>query len=86
MSGLDMLSGEDKRRVGEVLTTGSKVLQEIEDLNGGLKDTVKAVAAEINIKPALLMKAVKVNFKNKLADEEAAMDTVRTLLEATGNS
>ena len=34
-------------------------MQEVDDLNGGLKDTVKAIAEEMQIKPTVLSKAIR---------------------------
>ena len=41
---------EEKAKLEKLINEGSTVLREIEDLNEGLKDTVKAVAEELNIK------------------------------------
>jgi hypothetical protein len=41
---------EERAKLERLIKEGIAVLQEIEDLQGGLKDTVKAVAEELNIK------------------------------------
>lgn len=51
---------EEKTKLERIIREGVEVLQEIEDLQGGMKDTVKAVAEELNIKPSLITKAIKV--------------------------
>jgi hypothetical protein len=51
---------EEKAKLERLVREGVTVLQEVEDLNEGLKDTVKAVAEELNIKPALINKAIKI--------------------------
>ena len=38
---------------------GMAVMQEVEDLNAGLSDTIKAVAEELDVKPSILKKAIK---------------------------
>jgi hypothetical protein len=80
---LETLDIEAKRKLEQFFASANKVFQEVEDLNGGLKDTAKAIAEELNVKPAEVMKAAKINYKNSLSDEEDKMETVRTLLEAT---
>ena len=50
---------EEKAKLERLVKEGVTVLQEIEDLNAGLKDTVKAVAEELNVKPSLINKAIK---------------------------
>ena len=49
---------EEKAKLERLVNEGVTVLQEIEDLNSGLKDTVKAVAEELNIKPTLSYKKI----------------------------
>lgn len=51
---------EEKAKLERLVKEGVNVLQEIEDLQGGLKETVKAVAEELNVKPSLINKAIKV--------------------------
>lgn len=51
---------EEKAKLERIIREGVDVLQEIEDLQGGMKDTVKAVAEELDIKPALINKAIKI--------------------------
>jgi hypothetical protein len=41
---------EEKAKLERLVNEGVTVLQEIEDLNAGLKDTVKAVAEELHKK------------------------------------
>lgn len=51
---------EEKAKLEKLVREGVTVLQEVEDLQQGLKDTVKHVAEEMDIKPALINKAIKV--------------------------
>ena len=53
-----MFSGEQKAKLTQIINEGMAVLQEIEDLNAGLNDTVKAIAEEMEIKPAVLNKII----------------------------
>jgi hypothetical protein len=46
---------EEKAKLERLVKEGVTVLQEIEDLQGGLKETVKAVAEELNVKLLLLL-------------------------------
>ena len=75
---------EEKAKLERLVNEGVTVLQEIEDLNAGLKDTVKAVAEELNIKPATINKAIKIAHKgdwHKVAD---AFDDLETLVVTVG--
>lgn len=51
---------EEKRKLENLVREGVNVLQEVEDLQTGLKETVKAIAEELDVKPALINKAIKV--------------------------
>ena len=70
---------EEKAKLERLVQEGVTVLQEIEDLQGGLKDTVKAVAEELNVKPSLINKAIKVAMKrdwSRVADEYEDLETI----------
>lgn len=81
---LEALSSEDKAKLKHVIEEGLKVTQEIEDLRGGLKDTVKAVADELNIKPAVLNKAIRAAFKSSIDEEKETIDEVEEVLHHVG--
>jgi transposase-like protein len=51
---------EEKAKLEKLVQEGVTVLQEIEDLREGLKDTVKATAEELDIKPSLINKVIKI--------------------------
>jgi|TARA_B110000503_G_scaffold66806_1_gene104815 hypothetical protein len=70
---------EEKAKLERLVKEAVSVLQEVEDLQGGLKDTIKAVAEELNIKPSLINKAVKVAQKrdwSRVADEYEDLETL----------
>ena len=75
---------EEKAKLERLVKEGVTVLQEVEDLNTGLKETVKAVAEEMDIKPSLINKAIKIAQKGewlKVADE---FDDLETLVATVG--
>ena len=75
---------EEKAKLERLVNEGVTVLQEIEDLNSGLKDTVKAVAEELNIKPTLINKAIKIAQKGDWAAHADAFDHLETLVVTVG--
>jgi transposase-like protein len=81
-----MYSAEQKAKLTQIISEGVAVLQEIEDLNAGLSDTVKAVAEEMEIKPAILKKAIKIAQKSKLGDTNADHEELNTILETVGRT
>jgi len=75
---------EEKAKLERLVREGVTVLQEVEDLNEGLKETVKAVAEELDIKPSLINKAIKIA-KNRDWDQHAdAYDDLETLVTTLG--
>jgi len=75
---------EEKAKLERLVREGVTVLQEIEDLQAGLKDTVKAVAEELDIKPALINKAIKVAQKRDWESHADAFDDLETLVVTVG--
>jgi len=75
---------EEKAKLERLVKEGVTVLQEIEDLQGGLKDTVKAVAEELDIKPALINKAIKIALNRDWEKHADAFDDLETLVATVG--
>lgn len=81
-----MYTPEQKNKLTQLFTESIAVLQEVEDLTEGLSDTIKAVAEELEIKPALLKKAIKVAQKSKFTEMSEDHETVADLLETVGRT
>ena len=81
-----MFSGEQKAKLTQIINEGIQVMQEVEDLNAGLSDTIKAVAEELEIKPAILKKAIKIAQKSKFGDTNADHETLTDILETVGRT
>ena len=79
-------NAEAKIKLTQLVNEGMTVLQEIEDLNAGLNDTIKVVAEELEIKPATLKKAVKIAHKAKLGETNRDHDELNTILETVGKT
>jgi|TARA_B100000519_G_scaffold185912_1_gene181483 uncharacterized protein YeeX (DUF496 family) len=74
-------SSDDQAKIKQIIQQGTNVKQEVQDLNEGLRDTVKSVALELNIKPAVLMKAINVRFKDSAAAEREDFEDLEVLLD-----
>ncbi len=81
-----MFSSEQKAKLTQIINEGMTIMQEVEDLNAGLSDTIKAVAEEMEIKPAVLKKAIRIAFKSKLGDENADNEELNTILQTVGKT
>ena len=75
---------EEQAKLKRIVDEGSNVLQEIEDLNAGLKDTVKAVSEELEVKPALINNAIKIAHKGEWSKYSEAFDSLENLIIAVG--
>ena len=76
--------GDEKAKLERLVNEGATVLREVQHLQEGLRETVKAVAQELDIKPALINKAIKIAHKqdwHKVADE---FDDLETLVVTVG--
>jgi|TARA_Y100000310_G_scaffold140496_1_gene139947 hypothetical protein len=78
------ISEADKVRLKHLVSEGVRVKQEVESLNEGLKETVKAIAEELEIKPALLNKAIRIAYKGDLQIHANELEDVETILDAIG--
>lgn len=77
-------NSEEKAKLTQVIREGSTVLQEVEDLNGSLSDTIKAVAEELQIKPTILKKAIKVAHKGEYQRHSDDFSMLEDILGAVG--
>ena len=75
---------EEKAKLERLVNEGVTVLQEVEDLNMGLKETVKAVAEELDIKPSLINKAIKIARKGDWQRVYDEFDDLETLVATVG--
>ena len=57
-----------------------------DSLKGGLRDTVRAIAEEMDVKPSVLNKAITVAHKAKLTEARADFEDMETILETVGRT
>ena len=77
---------EEVARLKKLVQEGDQVLYEVESLQVGLRETVKAIAEEMDLKPSILMKAIKIAHKAKFTDERDNFDELETILETVGKT
>jgi hypothetical protein len=76
---------EEKAKLERLINEGSNVLREVEDLQEGLKETVKAVAEELQIKPSWITKAIKIAHKDNWESHEAEWSEIEGILGITNH-
>lgn len=75
---------EDKKKIEEFITASIRLYQEIEDCRESLKDTAKTLAEQLDIKPAILLKAASFAFKESIDDKKDELDDVEEILHISG--
>jgi hypothetical protein len=88
MSDIDntLFSHEQKLKLTHLINEGCQVLHEVETLQGGLSDTIKAVAEEMNIKASVLKKAIKVAHKAEFGKAQAEQALLESILTTVGKT
>ena len=78
-----MYGPEEKAKLERLINEGSNVLREVEDLNEGLKETVKAVAEELQIKPSIITRAIKIAHKGDFKAHDEDWQEIEAILDST---
>lgn len=79
-----VITQEQKLKLIQIVNEGVAVMKDIAELNGGLNETIAAVAEEMEIKPAILKKAIKTAQKGTFQAQYDDFDTLETILDAVG--
>jgi len=78
------LSPENINRLKQLIKDGVQVLQECQDLKEGLNETVKSIAEELEVKPAILNRLIKTCQKGDMNDRREDVETLEELYKAAG--
>ena len=87
---LGVIGPADKARIQNLINSGIDTHREIATLKEGLKDTVGAVAEELDVKPAVLNRAIRMAYRasiknqNVIEDAQEELDTMEGILKAAG--
>jgi hypothetical protein len=79
-------NGDQKLKLTAIINEGCQVMHEIDTLQGGLTDTVKAIAEELEIKPAVLKKAIRMAHKASFGQEQQDHELLETILTTVGKT
>ena len=86
MSQPKLFSGDQKIKLIQIINEGMQVMHEIDTLQGGLNDTIKAIAEEIEVKPSTLKKAIRIAHKASLTQANQEHEDLNTILETVGKT
>ena len=81
-----VFSMEQKAKLTAIINEGMQVMHEVETLNAGLSDTVKAIAEEMEIKPNILKKAIRLAHKAEFGKEQSDHELWETILTTVGKT
>ena len=79
-------NSEQKAKLIQVINEGMQVMHEVKTLNAGLSDTIKAVSEEMDIKPGILKKAVRLAHKAEFGKEQQDHELLETILTTVGRT
>jgi hypothetical protein len=77
---------EEQAKLKHLMSEGIAVMSEIETLKGGLSDTVKAIAEEMEIKPGVLNKAIRTAYKSSFHQASSDFELLENILETVGRT
>ena len=81
-----MFTNDQKLKLTQLINEGCQVMHEVETLNAGLSDTVKAVAEELNIKSTVLKKAIKTAHKMEFGKTQKEQELLENILTTVGKT
>ena len=81
-----VFTAEQTKKLNTIINEGIQVTTEIETLTGGLNDTIKAVAEELEIKPGVLKKAIKLAHKSEFGREQQDHELLEQILVQVGKT
>jgi cell division septum initiation protein DivIVA len=79
-------NAEATLKIKQIVNEGIATLQEIETLNEGLNDTIKHIAEELEIKPSILKKAIKIAYKQSLQTTNEENAELNEILEVASKA
>jgi uncharacterized membrane protein YgcG len=86
MSNNRTFNATETAKLNQVINEGMQVTLEIETLTGGLNDTIKAIAEELDIKPNILKKAIKLAHKAEFGREQQDHELLEQILVTVGKT
>jgi hypothetical protein len=74
---------EEKAKLKQLISESSTVMTEVEVLTEGLNDTIKHIAEEMELKPSLLKRAIKMAQKRDFDRVRDDLDIIESILSST---
>jgi len=76
----------EQAKIKQIVAEGVTVMQEIQDLTEGLNDTIKAVAEELEVKPSVIRKAIRIAQKDTWDQVFREFDDLESIVDISGHA
>jgi predicted regulator of amino acid metabolism with ACT domain len=76
----------EQAKIKQIISEGVTVMQEIADLTEGLNETIKAVAEELEVKPSVIRKAIRIAQKDQWDQVWREFDDLETIVDISGHA
>jgi predicted regulator of amino acid metabolism with ACT domain len=76
----------EQAKIKQIVAEGVTVMQEIQDLTEGLNDTIKAVAEELDVKPSVIKKAIRIAQKDTWDQVFREFDDLESIVDISGHA
>jgi len=81
-----VFGGAEQAKIKQIVAEGVTVMQEVNDLTESLSDTIKSVAEELDIKPGVIKKAIRIAMKNGWDQVSKEFDELETIIDISGHA
>ena len=75
----------EQAKIKQIVSEGVTVMQEITDLQEGLNETIKAVAEELEVKPGVIKKAIRIAQKGQWDQVLSEFDDLESIVDISGH-
>lgn len=75
----------EQAKIKQIVSEGVTVMQEITDLQEGLNETIKAVAEELEVKPGVIKKAIRIAQKGQWEQVLSEFDDLESIVDISGH-
>jgi hypothetical protein len=76
----------EQAKIKQIIAEGVTVMREIQDLTEGLNETIKAVSEELEVKPSIIRKAIRIALKDQWDQVFREFDDLETIVDISGHA
>ena len=76
-----MVTEDEKKEFNELYKAYYSIKEEIKEMNGGLRDSIKILSKKLEIKPAILSKTLASLYKKSQTGESELEDIMQVIVE-----